>query len=58
MKKDADGAIVAVRFDGEDFELLEALVRREKLNRAHIIRRAVRELASRSGVVPPKKPKR
>jgi metal-responsive CopG/Arc/MetJ family transcriptional regulator len=52
-----DAVMVSVRFEGEDFEILNELIMEERLSRSDVIRRAVRAYAKQLGVLPPK-PKR
>lgn len=49
-----DGVMVSARFEGEDLEILRALVVEERLTRSDVIRRAVRAYAKQLGVEAPK----
>lgn len=46
--------VAAVRFEGEDLELLLALEAEERLTRSDVIRRAVRAYAKQFGISVPK----
>jgi len=47
--------MVCVRFEGEDLEILEALIAEERLSRSDVVRRAVRAYADKLGLLPKRK---
>jgi hypothetical protein len=52
-----DSEMVSVVLDGEDLELVRALMDKEKLSRSDVLRRAIRSYAQQLGVRLPKKRK-
>jgi hypothetical protein len=53
-----DVEMVSVQLQGEDLEILRALVDKERLTRSDVLRRAIRSYAEQLGVRVQKKTKR
>jgi hypothetical protein len=49
--------MISLRLEGEDIDVLEALVAHERLTQSDVIRRALRAYATEIGAMPRPKPK-
>jgi hypothetical protein len=57
VAKQQDPVMVSLRLEGEDAQLLTALIEAERLSRSDVVRRAIRAYAAQLGVGPKPRPK-